>query len=131
MPITTNNPLPDSQATRFFAAPDATRQRQYEALRAYFLANRSAAAVAARFGYSPAAFRSLAHRFRRNCARIHDNRIVDASRGRLASHHFRLVGVQAAAKCDDINTHVTFTLAKSAGSNRPLYSNSTGPFIRT
>jgi hypothetical protein len=69
MPITTNNPLPDSQATRFFAAPDATRQRQYEALRAYFLANRSAAAVAARFGYSPAAFRSLAHRFRHDPAR--------------------------------------------------------------
>jgi hypothetical protein len=64
MPITTNNHLSDSQATQFFAAPDATRQRQYEALRAYFLDNRSAADVAADFGYSLAAFRSLAHQFR-------------------------------------------------------------------
>ena len=64
MAISTNNPLSDTQATQFFAAPDVTRQRQYEALRAYFLDNRSAADVAAGFGYSLAAFRSLAHQFR-------------------------------------------------------------------
>jgi hypothetical protein len=64
MPITTNNPLSDTQATQFFLAPDATHQRQYEALRAYFLDNLSAADVAARFGYSTAAFRSLCHQFR-------------------------------------------------------------------
>jgi len=64
MPTTTNNTLSDSHATQFFLAPDATRQRQYEALRAYFLDNRSAADVAARFGYSTAAFRSLCHQFR-------------------------------------------------------------------
>ena len=64
MTITTNNTLSDSQATQFFAAPDVTRQRQYEALRAYFLDNRSAPDVAACFGYSLAAFRSLAHQFR-------------------------------------------------------------------
>lgn len=49
-------------------APDATRQRQYEALRASFLDNRSAADVAARFGYSTAAFRSLCHQFRHDPA---------------------------------------------------------------
>ena len=37
MAITTNNGLSGSQATQFFAVPEATRQRQYEALRAYFL----------------------------------------------------------------------------------------------
>lgn len=64
MTTTTSNHLSDSQASQFFLAPDATRQRQYEALRAYFLDRRSAADVAARFGYSTAAFRSLAHQFR-------------------------------------------------------------------
>jgi hypothetical protein len=64
MAITTNNHLSDAQANGFFSAPDSTRQRQYEALRAYFLEDRSAAEVAARFGYSLAAFRSLAHQFR-------------------------------------------------------------------
>jgi hypothetical protein len=64
MTITTNNPLSDIQATQFFAAPDATRQRQYEALRAYFLDNRLAADVAARFSYSLASFRTLCHQFR-------------------------------------------------------------------
>jgi hypothetical protein len=68
MTITTNNTLSDSQATQFFSAPDATRQRQYEALRAYFLENRSAAEVAACFGYTTAAFRSLCHQFRHDSA---------------------------------------------------------------
>ncbi len=68
MPTTTNNPLSDIQATQFFAAPDATRQRQYEALRAYFLDNRPAADVAARFGYSTPALRSLCHQFRHDPA---------------------------------------------------------------
>ena len=64
MTITTNHHLSDFQTTQFFAAPDATRQRQYEALRASFLDNRSAAAVAARFGYSRAALRSLCYQLR-------------------------------------------------------------------
>jgi len=68
MTTTTNNTLSDSQATQFFSAPDATRQRQYEALRAYFLENRSAAEVAACFGYTVAAFRSLCHQFRQDSA---------------------------------------------------------------
>jgi hypothetical protein len=68
MTTTTNNTLSDFQATQFFSAPDATRQRQYEALRAYFLENRSAAEVAACFGYTTAAFRSLCHQFRHDSA---------------------------------------------------------------
>src|ERR1700694_2425925 len=68
MPTTTNNTLSDSQASQFFLAPDATRQRQYEALRAYFLDNRSAADVAGCFAYSTAGFRSLCHQFRHDSA---------------------------------------------------------------
>src|SRR5262249_53930833 len=64
MPATTNNTLSDSQIARFFSAPEATRQRQYEALRAYFLDNGTAAEVATRFGYTTAALRSLCHQFR-------------------------------------------------------------------
>jgi hypothetical protein len=64
MTTRTNNHLSDTHATQFFSSPDATRQRQYEALRAYFLDNRSAADVAAAFGYSVPAFRNLCHRFR-------------------------------------------------------------------
>ena len=43
MSTTTNNILSDTQTAQFFSAPDATRQRQYEALRAYFLDNGAAA----------------------------------------------------------------------------------------
>src|SRR5262249_21121100 len=72
----------------------------------------------------------LTYRFRRYCARIHDNRIVDTGSGRLAPDHFRLIGVQTAAECDDIDSHDTPALAKSVGSKRPLNSNSTGPAIK-
>jgi len=49
---------------RFFAAPAMARQRQYEALRAYFLEGVPSAEAARRFGYSPGAFRVLCHAFR-------------------------------------------------------------------
>src|SRR5215471_9758384 len=68
MATTTNDPLSDLQATQFFAAPEATRQRQYEALRAYFLDNRPATEVAAHFGYSTASLRALCHQFRHDPA---------------------------------------------------------------
>jgi hypothetical protein len=50
---------------RFFAEPATARQRQYEALRAYFFDQQPSAEVARRFGYSPGAFRVLCHDFRR------------------------------------------------------------------
>jgi hypothetical protein len=49
---------------RFFAEPATARQRQYEALRAYFFDQQPSAEVARRFGYSPGAFRVLCHDFR-------------------------------------------------------------------
>ncbi len=49
---------------RFFDAPASPRQRQYEALRAFFVDEMPSAAAARRFGYSAGAFRVLCHKFR-------------------------------------------------------------------
>jgi len=49
---------------RFFAEPSTARQRQYEALRAFFFEGVPSAEAARRFGYSPGAFRVLCHAFR-------------------------------------------------------------------
>jgi len=54
---------PSSEA-EFFLCPQSTLQRQYEALRCFFVENRPSHEVAARFGYSPGAFRVLCHLFR-------------------------------------------------------------------
>jgi DNA-binding CsgD family transcriptional regulator len=51
---------------RFFGEPATPRQRQYEALRAYFVEQLPSAEIARRFGYSPGAFRVLCHAFRRD-----------------------------------------------------------------
>ena len=50
----------------FFLEPDNPKQRQYEALRAYFVEHCLAKDVAARFGYSPGAFHVLCNQFRRD-----------------------------------------------------------------
>ncbi len=50
----------------FFVEPGSPKQRQYEALRAYFVENRPSKEVAEAFGYSPGAFRVLCHHFRRD-----------------------------------------------------------------
>jgi hypothetical protein len=46
--------------------PASAKQRQYEALRAYFAAGFSSAAAARQFGYTPGAFRVMCHHFRRD-----------------------------------------------------------------
>jgi transposase len=53
---------------RFFLEPASPRQRQYEALRAYFVEGRPAPEVARAFGYSVGALHVLAHHFRRDPA---------------------------------------------------------------
>jgi len=53
-----------TKCRRFFAEPATARQRQYEALRAFYLERLPSAEVARRFGYSPGAFRVLCHAFR-------------------------------------------------------------------
>jgi hypothetical protein len=64
MNIRTKDGLTDIQAAKFFAAPEAAPQRQYEALRAYYFEQLPSAEVARRFGYSPGSFRVLCHEFR-------------------------------------------------------------------
>jgi hypothetical protein len=56
--------LTDQQATHFFLAPETTTQRQYEALRCYYVDDLPSHEVARRFGYSAGAFRVLCHEFR-------------------------------------------------------------------
>jgi hypothetical protein len=55
-----------SDVRRFFLEPSHPRQRQYEALRAYFVENKPAKEVARTFGYSVGAFHVLCHHFRRD-----------------------------------------------------------------
>ena len=63
MPISA--PYSLTNCRRFFAQPATPRQRQYEALRAFYVEGLPSAEVARRFGYSPGAFRVLCHAFRR------------------------------------------------------------------
>lgn len=49
---------------RFFLEPSSPKQRQYEALRAYFVDQRPSADVARAFGYSPGSFQVMCHHFR-------------------------------------------------------------------
>src|SRR3972149_6673791 len=53
-----------TQDTRFFLEPTPPRQRQYEALRAYFVERLPSAEAARRFGYQEGSFRILCWRFR-------------------------------------------------------------------
>jgi hypothetical protein len=64
MPTSTASSLTPSAEGRFFVAPQSTRQRQYEALRAFFVEQLPSAEVARRFGYTPGSFRVLCHQFR-------------------------------------------------------------------
>ena len=72
-PVTTDNacvglgvPKDITHIRRFFAEPPHPRQRQYEALRAFFLEGHPSAEVAYAFGYTPGSFRVLCHQFRRD-----------------------------------------------------------------
>jgi hypothetical protein len=49
---------------KFFLSPQFPMQRQYEALRAFFVDDEPSGDVARRFGYSPGTFRVLCHQFR-------------------------------------------------------------------
>ncbi|MHB8428303.1 MAG: hypothetical protein ACYDGU_11180 [Acidiferrobacterales bacterium] len=54
-----------SRCRRFFLSPASAKQRQYEALRAYFVEGRPSREVARDFGYSAGSFQVLCHHFRR------------------------------------------------------------------
>ena len=55
-----------SREDLFFLAPEHPRQRQYEALRAYFVDQKAVKDVAAQFGYTVGAFHALCYQFRRD-----------------------------------------------------------------
>ena len=61
-------PFSVTEPARFFLEPHLPKQRQYEALRAYFVEDRPSGQVARDFGYSPGAFRVLCHSFCHNPA---------------------------------------------------------------
>ncbi len=63
MSIGTGKDITNPEAA-FFLSPDHPLQRQYEALRAYFVEDCPSQQAAQRFGYSPGAFRVLCHQFR-------------------------------------------------------------------
>ena len=63
-------PIDLTDPARFFLAPEQTRHRQYEALRAYFVEHRPSAEVARDFSYTPASFRVLCHHFRHDPDRV-------------------------------------------------------------
>ncbi len=54
-----------SNCRSFFLTPASAKQRQYEALRAYFVEGRPSREVARDFGYSAGSFQVLCHHFRR------------------------------------------------------------------
>ena len=66
MPI--GAPKSISTCKRFFREPSSPKQRQYEALRAYFAEERPSAEAARAFGYTPGSFHVMCHRFRREQA---------------------------------------------------------------
>ncbi|MHC4459222.1 MAG: hypothetical protein ACYS0I_19445 [Planctomycetota bacterium] len=67
-----------SNEARFFLEPEQPKQRQYEALRAYFVENLPAKDVAACFGYTPGAFHVLCYKFRKDPERKY---FVETKRG--------------------------------------------------
>ena len=66
MYVTIGTPFNITYPRHFFLEPALPKQRQYEALRAYFVEGRPSQAVARAFGYSPGAFRVLCHGFCHN-----------------------------------------------------------------
>ncbi len=54
-----------SKCRHFFLTPASAKQRQYEALRAFFVEGRPSREVARAFGYSTGSFQVLCHHFRR------------------------------------------------------------------
>jgi hypothetical protein len=64
MGSSTSNQITTLGNHNFFLSPQSPLQRQYEALRAYFVDEEPSGDVARRFGYSAGAFRVLCYQFR-------------------------------------------------------------------
>lgn len=64
--MSTGAPKDLTACRRFFLEPANPKQRQYEALRAYYVDGLSGADAAEQFGYTHGAFRQLCHQFARD-----------------------------------------------------------------
>lgn len=62
----TKAPKSITAVLKFFLEPRSARQRQYEALRAYFVEQLPSAQAARKFGYTPGTFQVMCHHFRRD-----------------------------------------------------------------
>lgn len=67
---------------QFFQQPATTKQRQYEALRAFFVEKQSADSISQRFGYTTSSFYSLVRDFKKQVASDHDPFFYDLKQGR-------------------------------------------------
>src|SRR5208337_4240736 len=67
--ISTKSVLTAPRDSSFFLAPESRLQRQYEALRAFFVEGLPSQEVARRFGYTPGSFRVLCHQFRHDSSK--------------------------------------------------------------
>ena len=75
---------------QFFLAPSSSRQRQYEALRAYFVDGLDSAEAARRFGYSPGTFRVMCSRFRHDPKAREFFLVTSVGRPPGVRHHSRV-----------------------------------------
>ena len=71
--------MDDTGCRGFFLAPVATSHRQYEALRAFFIAGRRLHDIAQQFGYQETSLRSMVCRFR---AQVHAGEVPPFLRNR-------------------------------------------------
>lgn len=92
---------------KFFLEPQHPLQRQYEALRAYFVEKIPSHLVARNFGYTPASFRQLCHQFRHQWCiekENENNKDSDSDSDNQQQHFFASIkrGPHSAPKRDKI-----------------------------
>jgi hypothetical protein len=88
---------------RRFLEPSNSTQRQYEALRAFFVDGLPSAQAAARFGYTPGSFRVLVHHFRNQPKR--DFFLSTAREGRPGGKQTRLRDQVVALRKQNLSVH--------------------------
>src|SRR5689334_6186936 len=88
---------------RHFLEPSNSNQRQYEALRAFFVDGVPSAEAARRFGYTPGSFRVLVHQFRKQ--RKRDFFLPTAGEGRPPGKQERLREQVVALRKQNLSVH--------------------------
>src|SRR5262249_44404996 len=103
---------------RRFSEPSSSTQRQYEALRAFFVDGLPSAQAAARFGYTPGSFRVLVHQFRNRPER--DFFIPSGSERRPPGKQRRLRDQVVALRKQNLSVHdISRALARDGISLSP------------